>query len=452
MRCGVARADISPEPGTLMAGYIGRTAPAEDLHDPLFARAILLDDGARRVAILGADLLAVDRAFAARLRARLQSELDIAPSHSLLTMSHTHSGPLMWSRAHNDPDPAYLQRVEDTLVEVARQAASDLRLARVGAGRVKLYLGVNRRQRNPDGKVILGKNPTGYASPYCRILLALEEGHGPLGIFFAYGAHPVVLGPENLRISGDYAGRAERQVEENFGGHAVALFALGFAGDVNAAYEKRDFDEVETIGSALARAVLEELKEIELSPDAALAARSTVVALPTEPAPSPAEAERLFYGERERLAALFGRGEERAQVEHQRRMVEWASRLGELAHQGATDPSVELEVQTIRVGRAGLVALSAEVFAGFEKDALPLSPCQPTFLVSNANGNIGYLPTTEAMAEGGYEVEIAHRYFGSLRLSPRAPAVAEDALRAALAEMADRPQAPDEAPEQATQP
>jgi len=447
MRCGVARADITPDPPILMGGYIARTAPAEEVHDPLFARAIVLDDGTTKVAIVGADILTVDRAFATTTRARIHELTGIPPSHCLLTFTHTHSGPLVWSRTETELDPGYVQRVEDTLAEVAREAASDLRPARVGTGQIKLYLGVNRRERASDGQVVLGKNPSGYASPYCRILVAAEEEHGPIGIFFTYGAHPVVLGPENLKISGDYAGHAEQMVEENFGGHAVALFGLGFAGDVNAAYEKRDFDEVETIGSALARAVLEELKELELSADAPLAATSTTVALPTEPPPTPLEAERLLYTERERLADLLGRGEDRAQVEHHRRMVEWASHLVELAHRDNADSSLELEIQTIRIGQAAIVALSAEVFAEFEKNALPLSPCQPTFFVSNANGDIGYLPTAEALAEGGYEVDTAHRYFGSLRLAPQAPAVAEQALHAALAQLADAPQPQDQMPQ-----
>ena len=436
MRCGAARADITPDPPVLMGGYIGRTSPAEGVHDPLFARAMVLEDGATRVAIVGADLLTADRGLVARVRASIQQDVGIPPSHCLVAFSHTHSGPLVSSRSESDLDPGYVQRVEETLVDVVRRAASDLRPARVGAGQIKLYLGLNRRERQPDGSIALGKNPTGYASPYCRILVAIEESHGPMAIFFTYGAHPVVLGPENLEISGDYAGHAERMVEENFGGHAVALFALGFAGDVNVACQKRDFDEVETIGTALARAVIEELKEMETSAEATLSATSTIVPLPAEPPPSPTEAERLLYTERERLADLLGRGEDRTEVEHHRRMVEWASRLVELSRWSDTDPTIDLEVQTMRVGGAAIAALSAEVFAEFEKKALPLSPLQPTFFVSNANGNIGYLPTAEAMAEGGYEVEVAHRYFGALRLAPQAPTVAEQALHAALFDLA----------------
>ena len=48
------------------------------------------------------------------------------------------------------------------------------------------------------------------------------------------------------------------------------------------------------------------------------------------------------------------------------------------------------------------------------------SPFPSTFFVGYANGNVGYIPTPEAYAEGGYEVEQA------CRVSPEAARLISD--------------------------
>jgi len=54
---GAATADITPEPGGLMDGYGGRMQGSQGVHDPLFARAVVLEDGDTVCAIVVCDLL-----------------------------------------------------------------------------------------------------------------------------------------------------------------------------------------------------------------------------------------------------------------------------------------------------------------------------------------------------------------------------------------------------------
>jgi len=440
MQAGSSRIDITPPKGIPMGGYLARTGSAEEVHDPLFVRALVLDDGQQRAAIVSADLALIDQALADEARRRIEQAVGIPAAHTMITVSHTHSGPLVMNRRISNPDPLYAEGLRQNLVAVAEAAASRLRPVRIGAGRAKVYLGVNRRERTADNRIVIGKNPSGYASPYARVLVVAEQDGGPLAILFTYGAHPVVLGPENLQISGDYAGYAERVIEEDSGETAVALFALGFAGNVNVKYEKRDFAEVETFGSALARAVIEAEKGIPLLADLPLQVRSLRVPLPQEPPPSMDEAQRMLFAERERLSSVLGRGEEKAEINQRRIMVEWASQLVELAAQGGAAPPLELEVQGMAIGNTVLVGLSGEVFAEYEKILAELSPFEHTFPISNANGTVGYLPTAAAFDEGGYEVETAPRLFGALRLRPEVEPVIRQAFADLLGELAAAPE------------
>jgi hypothetical protein len=72
-------------------------------------------------------------------------------------------------------------------------------------------------------------------------------------------------------------------------------------------------------------------------------------------------------------------------------------------------------LQVIRIGQLTLTAIGAEVFSrlGYE---LRAANGPGNYVISYANGNIGYLPFGEAYQEGGYEVETAYKFYGNLMI------------------------------------
>jgi hypothetical protein len=85
----------------------------------------------------------------------------------------------------------------------------------------------------------------------------------------------------------------------------------------------------------------------------------------------------------------------------------YARELVLLAEEVKEKPFVDAEVQTIAIGRAALVAIPGELFCQFGLDIKRASPFPTTFVVTCANGMVGYLPTPEAFKGGGYEVRLA---------------------------------------------
>ena len=65
--------------------------------------------------------------------------------------------------------------------------------------------------------------------------------------------------------------------------------------------------------------------------------------------------------------------------------------------------TVTVQLQALRIGRLGVVAIPCEVFAEIGLEIKQLSPLQPTFTIELANGYNGYLPSPEQHALGGYE-------------------------------------------------
>src|SRR5438552_15944064 len=84
LRAGAAVVDITPPVGTLMDGYGARQGVSTGIHDPLFCRALVLDDGATRLALAVCDLIGVGRALVARARAQIAETCGILPEPVLI--------------------------------------------------------------------------------------------------------------------------------------------------------------------------------------------------------------------------------------------------------------------------------------------------------------------------------------------------------------------------------
>ena len=108
MKSGYHSAIITPPIPCGMGGYAARSGPAEGVHDPLFARTLVLEEGGRRLAIVTCDILHVDRPLAEAVRARVADLTGIPPERVMLLASHTHAGPsTAWWRGEPAP-PEYL--------------------------------------------------------------------------------------------------------------------------------------------------------------------------------------------------------------------------------------------------------------------------------------------------------------------------------------------------------
>src|SRR6185369_6929714 len=90
LRAGAARVDITPPAGAAlpMAGYAGRTQGFRAIHDPIFVRAIVLDDGATQAALVTWECLFVPDAVWAETSQRIASDTGIRPENLLLSAVH----------------------------------------------------------------------------------------------------------------------------------------------------------------------------------------------------------------------------------------------------------------------------------------------------------------------------------------------------------------------------
>jgi hypothetical protein len=294
LRAGVARVEITPSALMQMYGYANRRCgDAIGTHDPLMAKALVLEAGGSRIAIVTLDLGSM---VSDRLRQEVASRLNIPVL--LLAASHSHSTPSFLpfgSSPTQDPNAApYLAEIERRIFSAVEAASKAMGPATLQVGRGSLQLGYNRLLPREDGRSrALFENPE--RTPYGPVdpefvLLRVDGPDGrPRALLVHYATHAVVLGPTNCKYSADYPGAMQAKVEATLPGTQV-MFVQGGAGDVNplmmarSGKEDDDFAVVKKMGELLA--------------DAVIRANKTVAPVPSGPAGILAKSEILTVGDR----------------------------------------------------------------------------------------------------------------------------------------------------------
>lgn len=452
LRVGAGRAVITPPLGVSLAGsYTDRRAIG--LHDDLYARAFVIDDGAAQVAVVSCDLIGVRASTVAGARRAIEHACGIPAGHVLIAATHNHSGPLTRelsaSGLAGETDEPYLAQLERQIaaaVQIAywRRAPAQLRLT---LGR-ESGVAFNRRFVLREGPVRTnpGKQNPEVVRPAAPVddrvwtVTALpvdehisQEGSAsvppnvvPLGVLVNFGLHPAIVG--GTVVGADFPAYLESGVQRALGpsgngaggpwaivssaagvgmgdGPApVVVFANAPCGDINHldvshAQRQGGFAEAARVGTILAGEVIK--AACRLVPDATWpggdgqprvrGARRTVD-LPLR-RPTAEQVAWAREAARGAMTMVPGKGLE---------VVE-AHRILALA-EGWTGETHTTEVQALALGDdLAIVGLPGEVFAELGLALRERSPFRHTLVLGLANEAIGYVPTQRAFEEGGYE-------------------------------------------------
>jgi hypothetical protein len=376
----------------------GTNAPFQGLHDDLFARALVLDDGRRQIALLSVDAIGYDnsvlgkgRDFTRELRRKVVVRTGLKPGAIMLAATHAHSAPetiglTPFREVPGVPDwlEQHLQELPDTLVDAWKNRAP----ARAFAG-ITHVEGIARYRRIvlKNGKLSVHgalPPPEQVAAPWqldesLHLLWFQREDGAPCAALMNYTAHPVIamLLPQ---VCADYPGAAARLVEQHLPG-AVCLFTNGAAGNINSVKVSTNFDDVALLGRKLGAAALDEIAALRAGPplsDTSLDVRS--VRFELDPRPCPPLAQAL------KTASPIVIGKDGT-------ITRLALKLAEGPLRG--------EIQAMRLGPIRWISLPGEPFV---ETGLALKQAGASFVVGYANGYLGYFPIRRAFDEGGYEV------------------------------------------------
>ena len=403
--------------------------PATSVHDPLNARALVLDDGKTTFAWVVIDNLGVPKKVVAEAKELAAKATSIPVEHMMVSGTHTHSGvnpsdeaPAAGAKLSvaEANAAAYRQVMLEGVSQAIIRAHAALRPAAVGAAARPLTHEVfNRRwflkpgkmppnpfgeydqvKMNPGTSPDILDRPAGPIDPDISVLSVVDAKRKPLALFANYSLHYVGGSPRG-QVSADYYGEFARLMPARV--HAddgfVAMMSNGTSGDINnipfgvVRPPRAPFEQIrivagkaadtawhaqQKIGKHLGEARLGMVqREVVLKyrrPTAQQLAEARAVLAVTDPAAK----EKL-----PRLAENYARS-----------TVSAAERKEE---------TLTVKLQALRIGDLAVCGIPFETFAETGLDLKHRSPFPQTMVIGLANGRHGYLPTPEQHQLGGYE-------------------------------------------------
>ncbi|HBL16371.1 MAG TPA: hypothetical protein DD417_06325 [Elusimicrobia bacterium] len=349
------KADITPdlEKETVwLAGFGAKGRRPEGVHDPLYARAVVVSDGKRTAALVAVDLLGLYRADVEEIRRSLGWT---GGDRSLfLVATHTHSGPDtlgLWGRwlGVSGVDRRYQRRVRETVAALVRDLASRMQEADLAYARADLDpRGLSRDLRDP---VVI--------DPELAALSLRDRKGKAIGSLVRWSCHPEALGRENRQVSADFPGALCARIEEATGGACV--FLPGAVGGLLSPDTEEglsvagEYAAMERIGRRLADEALRALRGAPRRAGGEVSFASRTVRIPVENSRYLAFLPSLAFGHELQNRDGHALGAWRRW---------WLPLRHVLFYPLRSDlrPWIETEVSLLRIGRIAVLGLPGELF------------------------------------------------------------------------------------------
>jgi neutral ceramidase len=400
LQAGVGRAVITPPLPAWLSGYAARSEPADEILHDLWAKALVIQDGAGgRVVFVTTDLIGLPREISQAAALKIQTYYGLKRSEVLFNSSHTHTGPAVrpnlsviynWGPEYEQPSRDYAEQLTTTLVHVVGQALDSLAPVRISVGRGSAGFAVNRREVR-QGRMVIGVNRAGPVDHDVPVVQVTDLDGKPLVILFGYACHATTLTASTLKVSGDYAGFAQLELEQRFPG-AAAMFMSLCGGDQNPE-PRGSLEHAAAYGKELSQAVQK-----------ALAGRMRVIEPRIRTAFQEIELEFAEH-DRETFEAELESGDQY----RQRR----AGLMLEGYDQGRPVRSLPYPVQAVRLdGRFVILALAGEVVVDYAIRAKREYPQLDLMVAGYSNEVTCYIPSARVLREGGYEANESMIYYG----------------------------------------
>ncbi len=132
LKVGAAVVDVTPVqfPVFVNGGMLSRSA--SQATSRLNARALVLEDGQERLAVVVVDSCMLPRPFLDEAKQLASQRTKIRPARMLISATHTHTAPSSMGCLGTEADPTYIPYLREKLAEAVAAAEANLEPARVG--------------------------------------------------------------------------------------------------------------------------------------------------------------------------------------------------------------------------------------------------------------------------------------------------------------------------------
>ena len=380
---GVSRVNLTPPLDWKfpLGGYGARmNKPAEGVHDWIWAKGLVLQQGHRRFALVTLDIVGLPPNIKPEVLDKLGEGWN--EKNLMLLASHSH-GSLNMSSINTKnvlglPQIGiFHQKVHDwvveKIVEAVRQAERDLRPVAVGTASAELH-GLNHNRR--------GDGVTDPELTVTRIDLASGK---PLAVLVNWTAHPTFVDEHDMLVTGCWPGVLQRELEAWIGNGVTAFYYNGAEGDQSpsGAVGGSHFEKLEDYGRKIAIQARALYDNIQPKENASLEMNYAVAPLP-ERQPHP---QFMQTG-----GAEYGLDEHKMQVLLSTMVPE------------------NVGVQAVRIGDLLIAGVPGEMIASLGlqvKKALREAGAPHPVIGGLANEWISYILSESEYKQGGYEASVS---------------------------------------------
>ena len=408
LRVGRAAVSITPAVGQPMLSP--QRPPFEmkyaaEAHDPIQAKAIVIDQGGQRVALVEVDLTNMPLKLTQEAKKIIGETTKIDPANVLMATTHTHTAPQLrpkylgkFDKKSRQMTLDYLAALPGEIAEAVKLAEADLQPAQVAAAiGHEDSVSFNRRYFLRDGTVMtnpfkgedekLGQvlRPAGPNDPSVGVVVFESPKAEPLAVMTNFSLHCDTMGGPSP--SADFPFMIERTLKAALGPQVLSVWVSGASGNINHYYlmdpvkfhRTKGVQESSRIGAILGAEVLRAYPRREVVRDTPLRVSHEIVRLDYHPEKAPAQIAR-FKDQKD-----FSDDEV-------------------LCHNENGKLTFDADVQVITLGNElAWVGLPGEMFVELGLALKEASPFRYTIVHSLANGAIGYVPNRRSYPEGGYE-------------------------------------------------
>jgi hypothetical protein len=403
----VAAVKITPPDGIPVSGYY-YVRNSQGVLDDIFAKALVLDDGKAKAAMVVCDLLLLPRPMVIEARRIIEEKTGIPASNVMISATHAHTGPAIVGGSSLDDfltsadklSQDYARQVPKWIAQAVEEA--HLRRAAVSVsygGVCEPNISFNRRFWMKDGTVgwnpgKLNPNtirPIGPIDPQLNVVYAETTDKKPLLTYVNFALHLDTTG--GMLVSADYPATLARRLADYKGPEMLTIFSNGASGDINHldvdwADPQTSPAEAKRLGTILAADVFKSFMHLKNVEDLTIRVRNDVVQLPL------AEITDEELRESREIVAQHDANAPFLQLVKAHKTLDVAAQQGK---------PFEFDIQVVGLGRdIAWVALPGEVFVELGLSIKAASPFRQTNVVELAGGG-HYAPTRSAYAEGQYE-------------------------------------------------
>ena len=393
MRIGFAKMEITPPLGTELGGYAGYR-PCSGVHDPLYCKAVVLEQDGVRYGLIALDLMCADESLHQKI-AEAVADLGLSKERLIVCAIHSHAAP-----AGLVPGEGALAKVNSTITPRNAEFADYIRqvidAAAVCCGRAAA--GLERfevRTARGAAPAIGSERHTGKAPMGELTVVQFKTESGKNLVIYNFPCHPTVTNAANLQVSTDFVAGIEAQL-----GADMAIFLNGAAGDISTRYTRREstFDECERMGKIAGAQVL---KVMENAPfvQPSLKGIHANITLDARQVDTLENAENALREHTKRWQEAVSRGEDAMTVRILKSYVEGAGVNLEFAQTMDGIRELNLPVTVFRFCGLDFITVPGELFS-------TLKP-ENTSVIAYANGYYRYICDENAYEAGYYEAMAA---------------------------------------------